>query len=581
MIILKTLDIIAQENRNVNHKGWIILKIAICCLNSKYIHASLAPWCLFSALKEKHPEADATVLESTINNDIDYIIDKVTDGNFNIVSFSCYIWNITKTLEICKIIKEKTNTTIIVGGPEVSYRATSVLNDYSYIDFVLSGEGEETFPSLINAICNNIDYKNINGLSYRYNSTIFSNPEAEYSGTPTNPYCKEFLENINGRISYMEAGRGCPYRCAFCLSGRCSHLRYFDFEQTKEKIITLANCGSKTIKFVDRTFNANAEKANEILRFILENYGTTIPQSICFHFEIAGDILKESTLNILKSAPKGLFQLEIGMQTFNEKALSAIHRKTDCNKLIENIKKLISFGNMHIHIDLIAGLPYEDMESFEKSFDIGYSLRANMLQMGFLKLLHGADMREKPQEYPCTFSNEPPYEVTSTPWLSEDDIKKLKYCEDALDRLYNSGRFIYTLDYLIKDCGYTPFKLFYEFGNTVVVDKISLSDYTKKIYSFFEGKVDSELLREALICDLLSCSSALQIPDFLKRQDPQYKQIKKHFVDGCSDQIKIAILYKSGRVFAVNQSKPKSYNGRYKGVFYSLDEFKNIINKND
>ena len=557
------------------------MKTAICCLNSKYIHASLAPWCLFSALKENYRDTDTNVLESTINNDIDYMINKIIDGNFNIVSFSCYIWNIDKTLEICKAVKERTGATIILGGPEVSYRANNVLTDYSFIDFVLSGEGEETYPELINALENNKNYKSINGLSYRDNNEIISNPEKEYTGTPANPYCEEFFENLSNRISYIEASRGCPYRCAFCLSGRCSSLRYFDFEQTKEKIISLANSGSKTIKFVDRTFNANAKRANKILSFIFENHGKEIPENVCFHFEIAGDILTEETFDILERAPKGLFQLEIGMQSFNEKTLSAINRKTNCRKLIENIKRLIAFENMHIHIDLIAGLPYEDMESFERSFDIGYSLGANMLQMGFLKLLHGADMREQPEKYPCEFSKNPPYEVISTPWLSEENLKSLKNCEDALDRLYNSGRFLYTLDYLINECYFTPFRLFYDFGNTVIADKTSLSDYTEKVYNYFKDKVDGELLREALICDLLSCSSALQIPGFLKRKDSLYKQIKKHFTDGNSEQIKIAILYKSGKVFAVNQSKPKGFDGRYKGTFYNLDDFKNIINKND
>lgn len=553
------------------------MKIAVCCLNSKYIHASLAPWCLFSALKEKHADFDATVVESTINNNIDNIINKIIDGNFKTVSFSCYIWNITKTLETCKAVKERTGATIILGGPEVSYRAKNILSDYPFIDFVLSGEGEETYPELINALINNKSYEDVDGLSYRDNSKIKTNPEKEYSGTPVNPYCDDFFKNLNNRISYIEASRGCPYRCAFCLSGRCSTLRYFDFEQTKEKIISLANSGTKTIKFVDRTFNANAKRANEILNFILENRGKEIPESVCFHFEIAGDILTEETFAILERAPKGLFQLEIGMQSFNEKTLSAINRKTNCEKLIENIKRLISFGNMHIHIDLIAGLPYEDIESFERSFDIGYSLGANMLQMGFLKLLHGADIREQPKKYPCEFSSEPPYEVISTPWLSEEELKMLKNCEDALDRLYNSGRFLYTLGYLINECSFTPFRLFLEFGNTVIADKTSLSDYTEKVYDYFKDKVDGELLREALICDLLSCSSALQIPEFLKRKDSSYKQIKKHFTDGNSEQIKIAILYKSGKVFAVNQSRQKGFNGRYEGRFYSLNEFDIIL----
>ena len=188
------------------------------------------------------------------------------------------------------------------------------------------------------------------------------------------------------------------------------------------KIFYASRRSAVPVKFIDRTFNANPQRANEILNFILENRGIKIPENVCFHFEIAGDILKEDTFNILEKAPKGLFQLEIGMQSFNEDTLKAINRKTDTKKLIENIKRLISFGNMHIHIDLIAGLTGEDLKSFENSFNIGYSLGANMLQMGFLKLLYGADMRKYPEKFPCKYTENPPYEVTETPWLSKEEI---------------------------------------------------------------------------------------------------------------------------------------------------------------
>jgi hypothetical protein len=193
--------------------------------------------------------------------------------------------------------------------------------------------------------------------------------------------------------------------------------------------------------------------------------------------------------------------------------------------------------------------------------------------MGFLKLLHGADMRELPDKYPCEFTNAPPYEVTKTPWLTENELTQLHNCEDALDRLYNSGRFLFTLDYLINQCGYTPFKLFFEFGNAVKVSNIGLSEYAEKIFDYFKCKVDTELLREVLICDLLACSSALQIPDFLKRKDSLYKQIKKHFTEGTTEKIKIAILYKSNRIFVVNQSQTKDFGGRYEYKFYSLNDF--------
>ena len=438
------------------------MKVIISCLNSKYVHASLSPWCLLAGVREFSKNSyDISVMESTINGDITDFAHKIIGEKPDVVSFSCYIWNITKNLEICRIIKENHNCKIVLGGPEVAYRQKDVLMKYDFIDFVLSGEGEWTFPDFLDKI--NGELSLVSGLSYRKNGEIVTIPEKEYTDTPPSPFTDEFFDNLKGRISYIETSRGCPYRCAFCLSGRCSTLRFFDLDRVKSDIIKLANSGTQTVKFVDRTFNADYKRANEILTFIKENYGKDIPQNVCFHFEIAGDILKESTLEILASMPKGAVQLEIGMQSFNEETLKAINRKTDTKKLTQNIQKLISFNNMHIHIDLIAGLTGEDLESFKNSFNTGYSLKAHMLQMGFLKLLYGADMRENSEKYPCTFTDVPPYEVTSTPWLSNDEIVMLKKCEDAVDRLYNSGRFLFTLEYLIEKVGISPFDVFNDF----------------------------------------------------------------------------------------------------------------------
>ena len=512
-------------------------------------------------------------MEATINSDINAFAEQIINEKPDVVSFSSYIWNIEKTLELCRILKEKIACTIILGGPEVSYRAKNILENYSFVDFILSGEGEKSFPLFLDSFSNKSDLNKISGLSYRENGSIISVPEEESTETPPSPYNEEFFDNLKGRISYIETSRGCPYRCAFCLSGRCSPLRFFDIEQVKEDILKLSVSGTKTIKFVDRTFNAKADRANVILEFILSNYGIKIPEGTCFHFEIAGDILRESTMEILSKAPKGVFQLEIGMQSFNEDTLKSINRKTDTEKLIENIKKLISFGNMHIHIDLIAGLTGEDLKSFERSFNIGYSLKANMLQMGFLKLLYGAEMRENKEKYPCEFNKNPPYEVAATPWLSNAEICMLKKCEDALERMYNSGRFLFTLDYLLTECGFTPFKLFMDFGNEIDGNKMSLSDYAIHIYYYFKEFADPERLRETLICDLLSSSSALQIPEIFKRKnDPLYKKVKKHFTEDKNALNKVAILYKTGKVFVVNQRSQKDFNGRYESDFYNISD---------
>lgn len=547
------------------------MKVIISCLNSKYVHASLSPWCLLSGVHEfAKNKYDISVMESTINGDIYDFANKIIKEKPDVVAFSSYIWNITKTLEICKQIKENHSCKIVLGGPEVAYRPKDVLEKYDFIDFVLSGEGEWTFPDFLDNT--NGDLSLVSGLSYRKNGEIITIPEKEYTDTPPSPFTDEFFNNLNGRISYIETSRGCPYRCAFCLSGRCSPLRFFDLEQVKNDIIKLANSGTQTVKFVDRTFNANAKRANEILLFIKENYGKEIPRNVCFHFEISGDILKTDTLEILSTMPVGAVQLEIGMQSFNEDTLKSINRKTNTKKLVENIKKLISFNNMHIHIDLIAGLTGEDLESFRNSFNIGYSLKAHMLQMGFLKLLYGADMRENREKYPCTYSDEPPYEVTSTPWLLSEEIQMLKATEDAVDRLYNNGRFLYTLNYLIDDIGISPFDLFNDFGNHINGNKMKLSDYAENLYKFFIDKCDKEVLREKILCDLLSCSSSVQIPEIFKRKDNLYKKIKKYFIENVDKNIKIAILYSTNQVFAVNQAQEKNLHNRYEGKLYDINE---------
>lgn len=547
------------------------MKVIISCLNSKYVHASLSPWCLLAGIRKFSKNTyDALIMESTINGNTEDFANEIINEKPKVVAFSCYIWNITKTLEICRFIKRNYDCKIVLGGPEVAYRPKDILEKYGFIDYVLSGEGEWTFPDFLDNM--NSDLRLVSGLTYRKSNEIITIPEKEFTDTPPSPFCEEFFKNLNGRISYIETARGCPYHCAFCLSGRCSPLRFFDIQRVKKDLIRLSDSGTQTVKFVDRTFNANAERANEILLFIKEKYGKEIPQNVCFHFEIAGDILKESTLEILSLMPRGAVQLEIGIQSFNEETLKKINRKTDTKKLIENIRKLISFNNMHIHIDLIAGLTGEDLESFENSFNIAYSLKAHMLQMGFLKLLYGADMREHSEKYPCTFTADPPYEVTSTLWLSSDEIKMLKNCDDAVNRLYNSGRFLFTLDYLTDEVGISPFEIFNDFGNSVNGNKMRLGEYAENLFNFFCDKCDKEILREKILCDLLCCSSSVQIPDIFKSKDPFYKRAKRYFIENVNKNIKIAILRSRNQVFAVNHSIEKNLHNRYEGKFYDIDE---------
>ncbi|MBQ3069298.1 MAG: DUF4080 domain-containing protein [Clostridia bacterium] len=547
------------------------MKVVIACLNSKFVHASLSPWCLLAGVRAfATTPCEATVKESTVNADTEAFAREILAERPAVVALSCYIWNITKTLALCRLLKQHGDCEIVLGGPEAAYRPQELLKRYPFVDYVLSGEGEWAFPSFLDH--RNGELSAVCGLTYRENGAILTNPVREYKDTPPSPYCDEFFEQLNGRISYIETSRGCPYRCAFCLSGRCSPLRFFELEGVKRDLLRLASSGTQTVKFVDRTFNADAERANEILRFIRTHYGREIPSGVCFHFEIAGDILKDSTLRILSSMPHGAVQLEIGMQSFNEDVLRAVNRKTDTKKLIRNIRTLLSFRNMHIHIDLIAGLTGEDLESFRRSFRIAYDLRAHMLQMGFLKLLHGAAMREEPERYPCTFADEPPYEVTSTPWLSGEELRRLKGCEDALDRLYNSGRFLYSLSYLTEEVGLEPFELFCEFGNAFRGDSLSLTAYTERFYTFFADRCDKAALRDAILCDLLCCSSLTQAPKALLPQDPLYKRAKRCAARMHGTAVKAVWLSSKGQLAVVDPSKPKNFHGRSEPIFYRLED---------
>ena len=495
----------------------------ICCLNSQYIHSSLAPWCLLAGVKAYcEPGISAQVTEGTVNEPAEAAAERIFRLRPRAVGFCCYIWNIRRVLELTRTVKARLpDTTVILGGPEVSYRAAELLKDEPQIDFVLSGEGELPFALLLNALHGGTAFEEIPGLCLRKDGGFFAAEPYTPCNIPPSPYGEEYLSALNGRIAYLETSRGCPFSCAFCLSGRCGGVRFYPMERAKKELLLLANSGTKTVKLVDRTFNANRERAKELFRFIIENYGSAIPEGVCIHFEIAGDLLDEETLALLASAPRGAMQLEIGLQSFNRETLGSVCRKTDLNLLRKNIRRLVENGNMHIHIDLIAGLPKEDFSSFGESFDTAYELKPQMLQLGFLKLLYGAPMREQPEQYPCRFSSDPPYEVSETPWLSAKDLLRLHGCEDALDRLYNSRRFRRTLEYLLKSTGLRPFELFCRFGEFSAAKGtagIPLDAYTAMIVQFFSGipSVGAGELRDTLVCDRLAVNASGKLPPVLR-----------------------------------------------------------------
>lgn len=555
------------------------LKINIVSLNSQYIHSSIAPWYLKSGIEAYCDVPNfTTVTEDTINNNLNNCFKNVTSVNANIYAFCCYIWNIEYTLLLTSKIKQAfPNAIIVLGGPEVSYNAEEVLKN-NCIDYVVSGEGEKPFALLINAIAKNKN-KQIPGICYKNGEEFYISEPYISNKQPPNFCTEEYLNSLNGRISYIETSRGCPYSCAFCLSGKCGKVVFFDLEQAKQNIIKLSNSNTKTIKFVDRTFNANKTRSKEIFKFIIENYGKSIPNDKCFHFEIAGDILDNETIEILSTAPVGSIQLEIGMQSFNEETLSYINRKTNTEKLIENIKKLTSNGNIHIHIDLIAGLPKEDYNSFKNSFNIGFSLNANMLQLGFLKILHGSPMSENFEKYGCEYSKEPPYEVISTPYISKNELKELKYVESALDRLHNSGRFKRSLNYL-WECGILPFDLFLNFSKQIKNGSLPLDLYLTEFYNFcctLNG-IDKYKLRDLLLLDRIATNSSGVIPEVLKVKDKDLKKAKEYLNKVLNNPSKKGVKRTVVKLYSLNCFAFTDYLNKQK----ITNEYKiNYFNLND
>ncbi|MBO5357119.1 MAG: DUF4080 domain-containing protein [Clostridia bacterium] len=499
------------------------MKALICSINSKYIHSSLAPWCLAGGLEKYAPTVEYQVVEGTINERVEDVFERLPLAEYNLIGFCTYIWNISFVLKLCNLIKNKYKVKIVLGGPEVSYNANEILENQN-IDYVLSGEGEFPFAQL----CNGESKESIKGLCYRDGDKIIvSEPYVSFDEPPS-PYVDKYFESLNGRISYIETSRGCPYRCAFCLSGRCGGVRFFDLEESKKRIERLANSGTKTVKFIDRTFNADRKRAREIFSFIIDNYGKKVPRGVCFHFEIEGELIDTETVELLKKAPCGSIQLEIGIQSFNNQTLAYINRKTNLEKLSDNIKALVNLGNIHIHIDLIAGLPYEDIDSFEESFNKAYHLNAHMLQFGFLKMLHGSDMRENNEKYKCEYSNNAPYEVISTPWLTAKEIEIMHTCEDIFDKMYNSSRFKRTCNYLVEALG-NPFGMFMNFSTYLSKKQLpeTLDQLTLEIYTYFSGfkQISKNELRDVLVMDRLSTNRMGTIPEFLKIHSPLTKQL--------------------------------------------------------
>lgn len=427
-------------------------KIILTAINSQYVHLNVAVRYLKKYV-EANSEIRVDIYETNINNQLINIIKDIFEQQPDMVIFSTYIWNKEYVFDITKELKKiLPNVKIALGGPEVSYEWDKTMQENSEIDYILTGEGEKI---LLNFLTKNIS--EVKGVVYR------ENDEIKYNGVETLienldiipfPYDDEELEDRT-KIFYYESSRGCPFNCSYCMSSIDKSVRYYSIDRTKKDLKRFLDSPIKLLKFVDRTFNLSKEKYMAIWKFLLENYR----EGITFHFEINANIFDDETLDFLETVPKGYFQFEIGVQTIDPQAMKSIGRVNNLEKLEHNIKRISR--NIHLHLDLIAGLPYETYDKFRYSFDYVHKLKPEMIQLGFLKLLKGTKMYEEREQYSYKYFSKPPYEVFSNEFINFSEIVKLKNIEKVLDFYYNSEKFPNSVQWII-DTHYDSAFSFYE-----------------------------------------------------------------------------------------------------------------------
>lgn len=460
------------------------MKTVLIALNARYAHSSLA----LRYLKRYNQKFDITLKEFSINDSMEHMYSVLLKENADIYGFSCYIWNMELTLRLAEKMKTALpNAQILFGGPEAGCRAEEILSRYPFVDKVIVGEGEEALRNI---------------LFMKTTEKIVSQCLPMDLSKIPQPYTREDIQSNREKILYFETSRGCPFHCSYCLSSAEDSVRPFPMEYVKEGLLQFFEEEAKLVKLIDRTFNYDARRAEEILRFVLDHSKNT-----CVHMELEPRILTDTLISLLGSAPRGKFQVEMGIQSANPKTLQAVNRVCDLQRTAENIRKLQAFGNMHIHLDLIAGLPYEDYDSFKQSFAYVYALKPDMLQLGFLKVLPGTAIAKQSGIRAVSY---PPYEVVATDWLSAQELCRLKEVEEAVELFYNSGAFSRTIELLTKEDAFSAFE---ELGTLM---QISQKDGKKKRKEWYDilYQTYGERVRTALSEDFIRNNKSIPLPDF-------------------------------------------------------------------
>lgn len=504
------------------------MKILLVACNAKYIHSNLAVYDLQAYASDY---ADHIVLkEYTINQQKDDIMRDIYLEHPDVVCVSCYIWNLSFVKELmADLIKILPGADFWAGGPEVSYDAEKFLTENSEFKGVMVGEGEETFKELAGYYVekNPQDLKNMTGICYRDGDQIIHNGWRQIMDLSSIPFIYKDLSEFKNRIIYYESSRGCPFSCSYCLSSIDKKLRFRDTETVKKELQFFIDNKVPQVKFVDRTFNCKHDHAMAIWKYINEHdNGVTN-----FHFEISADLLREEELQEMSTMRPGLIQLEIGVQSTNPDTIKAIHRTMDFEKLKGIVDRIHGFGNIHQHLDLIAGLPYEDYDSFRNSFNDVYALKPQQLQLGFLKVLKGSHMMEMCREYGIVYKTQEPYEVLSTKWLDYDHVLKLKTVENMVEVYYNSGQFQNTLEYL-ENFFQDAFSIYERLGSFYMEKGYGDVSHTRMrryeiLLEFLEDmpEISVDQVKDQMVYDLYLRENLKSRPGFARDQKPFERQV--------------------------------------------------------
>lgn len=474
------------------------MNVVVATLNAKYIHTSLALRYLKSFAQD---EFEVDIAEYTIKDPSMGIAADLFSKKPDVIGFSCYIWNIEETIVVVDMLRKvMPDVKIMLGGPEVSYDTEYWMKRLTSVDFIVMGEGEETFRDLLRQIAGEQKYHFVFGMAYRKDGEVVitpPRPKLDLNHIPSPHRFDLDIPSMRNRVVYFETSRGCPFNCQFCLSSIEVGVRYFDMERVKADLTYLIDSGAKLIKFVDRTFNIKREYAMEIFQFLIDNH-----RGCVFQFEITADIMRPEVLDFLAdNAPPGVFRFEIGVQSTNDPTNLAVQRRQNFAKLTRTVVKVKESGKIDQHLDLIAGLPHEDYNTFRKTFNDVFALRPEELQLGFLKMLRGTGLRNDAAKFGYVYSERAPYEMLGNDLMPFGDIVRIKRVEDVLEKFWNAHRMDRTMEYLIEKAYPSPFDFFQAFGDFWESRGWSrighqLEDLFSRLWSFLEEDARPELERE-------------------------------------------------------------------------------------